>query len=99
MIITFYVVFICLAGLVFQGKLWVKSCSHVFKPELRCRQQLCAAECSTKVRVFLSNRYLVSLPPIRTVKTKSAKSASTIEAAIGAHLLVVLGLETSQIHP
>lgn len=30
MIITFYVVFICLACLVFQGKLWVKSCSHMF---------------------------------------------------------------------
>lgn len=30
MIITFYVVFVCLAGLVFQGKLWVKSCSHMF---------------------------------------------------------------------
>lgn len=30
MIITFYVVFVCLAGLVFQGKPWVKSCSHTF---------------------------------------------------------------------
>lgn len=30
MIITFYIVFVCLAGLVFQGKLWIKSCSHTF---------------------------------------------------------------------
>lgn len=91
---------LCLFGWFLEGKLGQKLLTHFFNPECRCLQWLWAAEPGPAFLVSCQGLYiclmgdLSFLPPVRTVKTLSAMSASTADG--GTRLLVVLlGLETS----